>query len=192
MSDTKREPSDPVAWQYRYIDPDEGPSSWVDCPRSDVDIYRASKRYEVRGLVPADTIARLEQELEDERTPSWWKLMAHLDKVYPEWLIPVGPDRPDRDPGPRIVTLIRLLDAERKRAEAAEKIATAADTAKSIDFYQGGAIRDAAGNVIDGYDPRAVVRSFSGATYHGPSVREALLEFYAAEHVPDPDDAPHA
>jgi hypothetical protein len=47
------QPADPVAWQWRYIDPDEGPSIWVACEKPDAVAYGENSRYEVRPLYAA-------------------------------------------------------------------------------------------------------------------------------------------
>jgi hypothetical protein len=44
---------------------------------------------------------------------SWAGLMDLLDEHWPEDVFPTVPDREDRDPGARIVSLLRWLDAER-------------------------------------------------------------------------------
>lgn len=54
-------------------------------------------------------------EAELDRLHSWAGLMELLDEHYPADLIPTAPDDPARDAGPRIVSLIRRVDA----AEAA-------------------------------------------------------------------------
>jgi hypothetical protein len=45
---------------------------------------------------------------------SWDFLMALLDKHYPADVFPTLPDDDRRDPGPRIVSLIRYLDEARR------------------------------------------------------------------------------
>jgi hypothetical protein len=45
---------------------------------------------------------------------SWDFLMALLNEHYPDDVFPTMEDRTDRDPGPRIVSLIRHLDAARR------------------------------------------------------------------------------
>lgn len=45
-----------------------------------------------------------------EELMSWDFLMLLLDQHYPESLFPTLEDRNDRDPGPRIVSLIRVID----------------------------------------------------------------------------------
>lgn len=44
---------EPAAWQMRRIDPEEGPSVWVDCHKSDVLIMATRKNYELRFLYAA-------------------------------------------------------------------------------------------------------------------------------------------
>lgn len=48
-----------------------------------------------------------------EAITSWDVLMELLDKHYPADVFPTMADTPNRDPGPRIVSLIRHLDAAR-------------------------------------------------------------------------------
>lgn len=52
-----------------------------------------------------------------ERLHSWDGLMSLLDEYYPESTFPTEPDCDDRDAGPRIVSLIRHLSAERAEVE---------------------------------------------------------------------------
>lgn len=62
---------------------------------------------------------------------TWDGLLSILDKHYPADIFPTLPDRVDRDPGPRIVSLIRALSAavaERDRlAAAGERVREALD-----------------------------------------------------------------
>lgn len=57
---------------------------------------------------PAEQIASLEDAL--NRLHSWDGLMHLLDEHWPAEVFPTLPDREGRDPGPRIVSLIRALD----------------------------------------------------------------------------------
>lgn len=82
----------------------------MDRHRCDEQAERAYRRAE-----------RAEAEL--DRLHSWAGLMELLDEHYPADLIPTAPDDPARDTGPRIVSLIRRVDAaeaaiERVRAQA--------------------------------------------------------------------------
>lgn len=54
-------------------------------------------------------IAELEAEV--ERFHSWAGLMSILDERYPEGIFPTEDDHQGRDSGPRIVSLLRRLDA---------------------------------------------------------------------------------
>jgi len=68
-------------------------------------------------------IAALEAELEDSVHRGWDGLLTILTDIYPASIFGgVDDDWQDetRDLGPRLVTLARHLDAERKRAEQAE------------------------------------------------------------------------
>lgn len=51
-----------------------------------------------------------------EELPAWDVLMSILDKTYPVSVFPTLPDDPDRDPGPRIVSLIRRINEIREAA----------------------------------------------------------------------------
>ena len=76
---------------------------------------------------PAVVLALIER-VEDSVPKSWSGLMALLDEYYSEDAFPTMDDSPHRDPGPRIVSLIRHLDRARverdaliERAEKAER-----------------------------------------------------------------------
>lgn len=56
-----------------------------------------------RSLVP-ELIAEV------ERLHSWGGLMSLLDEHYPEDIFPTLPDTSNRDPGPRIISLIRRIN----------------------------------------------------------------------------------
>jgi hypothetical protein len=58
---------------------------------------------DVAGIIVPELIAEL------ERLHSWDGLMSLLDEHWPEDIFPTMDDRPDRDPGPRIVSLARRL-----------------------------------------------------------------------------------
>lgn len=60
-----------------------------------------------RSLVP-------ELVAEVERLHSWDGLMSLVDEHYPESIFPTTEDREDRDMGPRIVSLLRQLNAARE------------------------------------------------------------------------------
>lgn len=46
---------------------------------------------------------------------SWRQLMALVDEMYPEDVFPVLPDDPNRDPGPRTLSLLRRLAVARRQ-----------------------------------------------------------------------------
>lgn len=52
---------------------------------------------------------------EVERLHSWDGLMALLDEHWPDDIFPTLPDREDRDPGARIVSLLRWVDRLRSK-----------------------------------------------------------------------------
>jgi len=45
-----------------------------------------------------------------EKLTSWRGLMTFLDEHYPESVFPTAEDRPDRDLGPRIISLVRTVN----------------------------------------------------------------------------------
>ena len=53
-------------------------------------------------------------EAEVERLHSWDGLMGLLDERWPDDIFPTLPDDNRRDPGPRIVSLLRWLASERE------------------------------------------------------------------------------
>ena len=57
----------------------------------------------------SNLVTALIRELE-----TWDTLMHILDSVYPATVFPTLPDIPDRDPGPRIVSLLRTINEIRK------------------------------------------------------------------------------
>jgi hypothetical protein len=70
----------------------------------------------------ADAVEELTAE--NERLHSWDGLMSILDEHYPADLIPTTyDDDPARDPGPRIVSLIRSVSELRTQLEAVRKYA---------------------------------------------------------------------
>lgn len=76
--------------------------------------------------------------------------------------------------------LVDAPDAERYR-----KIAIAVMCCRSIKFNEGGPVYDAAGCVMDSFDPEAVIVAGSGQRYVADSIEAALLEMYRAEFEPD-------
>jgi len=78
-------------------------------------------------------IARLTDALEfvtdNYVLKSWSGLFEILNEAYPEDVFLTLPNNESRDSGPRIISLIRLLDRERTRAEVAESRLEAATVA---------------------------------------------------------------
>lgn len=71
----------------------------------------------------ADLISLAEsQAAEIQRLHSWDGLMSILDGHYRESVFPTEADNPDRDPGPRIISLIRNLDRRTKQLAAIREI----------------------------------------------------------------------
>lgn len=75
------------------------------------------------GKVPALAFAEVARAImpelvaEIERLHSWDGLMELLDEHWPEDIFPTLPDTDKRDPGPRIVSLLRMVDQLRQSAE---------------------------------------------------------------------------
>lgn len=83
-----------------------------------------------REAVPALLDALDAADAELDRLHSWRGLMELLDEHYPEDIFPTGPDSAGRDFGPRIVSLMRNLDAVRaERDEALAAIERVRDRA---------------------------------------------------------------
>lgn len=75
-----------------------------DCGDGDCILAERRRNRALAALVP-------ELVAEIRRLHSWDGLMSILDQHYRESVFPTLPDDPDRDPGPRIISLIRNLDA---------------------------------------------------------------------------------
>lgn len=91
---------------------------------------------DIAADVQSAAAAIRELHAEDEHLHSWDGLMELLDEHFPEDLIPTRDDDPYRDPGPRIVSLIRRLDAALARIAAADAEITATDL-ESVEALQG-------------------------------------------------------
>lgn len=63
-----------------------------------------------------------EAQAENERMHSWDGLMALLDEHWPADIFPTMDDREDRDPGPRIVSLIRWVEQLRAHSAHLERL----------------------------------------------------------------------
>lgn len=74
--------------------------------------------------------------------------------------------------------------AELAAMERYRKISTAAMCCHKIEFNHGGPVYDAAGGIMDSFDPEATVVSGSGQRFHAETIEAALLEMYAAEFEP--------
>jgi hypothetical protein len=74
-------------------------------------IAQADGGYEPNGgdLILADAVIR--------ELSSWDVLMHILDYNYPATVFPTLPDNSDRDPGPRIVSLLRTINEIRKSTD---------------------------------------------------------------------------
>lgn len=92
------------------------PDTWMDgCVQHHRDdVYAAA-----RALVDVwRALPELLDKLEDSVPKSWDGLMMLLDEAYPDDIFPTQDDRPDRDCGPRIVSLVRHLDEARQELAA--------------------------------------------------------------------------
>lgn len=85
--------------------------------KSDVDgQFIAHAREDIPALV--DEVERLREEMDGMVSRDWRGLMAILEDIYPEDIFPTMADDPKRDAGPRIVSLLRVVDELRKRLRA--------------------------------------------------------------------------
>lgn len=87
--------------------------------------YGPSLRYTDAIRSAADTIEQLQKQVEKLQT--WDGLMGTLDKLYPEDVVPTLPDSETRDPGARIVSLLRKV--EKLRAELTSRTAQTTSSA---------------------------------------------------------------
>lgn len=71
----------------------------------------------LRDLSDHNFEAAAQLQTEIERLHTWDGLMSVLNEHYWESVFPTLPDDPDRDPGPRIVSLIRTVDGLRAEVE---------------------------------------------------------------------------
>lgn len=83
----------------------------------------------VGDLVAGDVV---DAAAEVERLHSWDGLMELLNEHWPDDIFPTAADREGRDPGPRIVSLLRWLDLARGDAVAALEQAAWAITAELV------------------------------------------------------------
>ena len=81
-------------------------------------------------------IARLTDALEfvtdNYVLKAWSSIFEILDEAYPEDVFLTLPDNESRDSGLRIISLIRLLDRERTRAQVAESRLVSASTSDDM------------------------------------------------------------
>ena len=75
----------------------------------DVPTWDAPEDANARFVAAARTLLP-ELTAELERLHTWDGLMSLLDEHWPDDIFPTMADREDRDPGPRIVSLIRTVD----------------------------------------------------------------------------------
>lgn len=73
----------------------------------DEDIGMAARSAEIARHVALDHAPQLVAEI--RRLHTWDGLMSLLDEHYPVDIFPTEPDRDDRDPGPRIISLLRTV-----------------------------------------------------------------------------------
>ena len=70
------QPAEPVAWQQRYIDKEEGPSTWQSCSDRDAAILSGRKDYELRRLYAAPPAPAAVPPLTDEQICYLWSWSA--------------------------------------------------------------------------------------------------------------------
>lgn len=68
-------------------------------------------------------VADLEDQMEHMVSKDWPGLAEILHHCYPEDVFPTLEDNPARDLGPRVVSLLRLLDRERAKVARVEALA---------------------------------------------------------------------
>lgn len=74
------------------------------------------------ALALLDELERLREEMDSMVPKDWHGLMAILEDIYPEGIFPTMADDPKRDAGPRIVSLIRVVDELQARLDAVEAL----------------------------------------------------------------------
>lgn len=79
------------------------------------DISMAQRSAEMTRHVALDHAPQLVAEI--RRLHTWDGLMSLLDEHYPVDIFPTEPDRDDRDPGPRIISLLRTVSELRGAAQ---------------------------------------------------------------------------
>lgn len=132
-----------------------------------------------QALSDADLIAHAPTDLaalcdEVERLHSWDGLLSLLDEHWPEDIFPTKDDDPGRDPGPRVVSLLRALDAEKNRADAAE--AAIARVRELIDVWRSRAKEIAI--TEDGALPYGIRRGYNIAADRKAAMAKAWDEGY--------------
>lgn len=100
---------------------------WSRTPGVTIEVWDglvdAEDDYRNAPQLVADLISLAEsQAAEIQRLHSWDGLMSILDGHYRESVFPTEADNPDRDPGPRIISLIRNLDRRTKQLAAIREI----------------------------------------------------------------------
>ena len=65
-------------------------------------------------------VERLREEMDGMVNKDWHGLMAILEDIYPEDTFPTMADDPERDAGPRIISLLRVVDGLRRRLDDVE------------------------------------------------------------------------
>jgi hypothetical protein len=99
---------------------------------------------------------------EVERLHTWAGLMSLLDdEHYPASVFPTEEDRDERDPGPRIISLIRQLDEARNEVERLK-----ARCERLVNYWPDGRCRYCSGR-FDGSRPHAMYcRLYEGPLTH--------------------------
>ena len=73
-----------------------------------------------------------------DRLHSWAGLMSLLDEHWPETIFPTMVDDPARDPGPRIVSLLRQIDRYRDLEKGLRKCIKSESAADELDRLRDG------------------------------------------------------
>ena len=89
--------------------------------RADTESGKRQDKVDARFIAQARTLVP-ELVAEVEKLHSWDGLMSLLDEHWPDDIFPTTEDREDRDPGPRIVSLLRRVDMLQKRVQGLESL----------------------------------------------------------------------
>lgn len=175
------EKTTPGPWGLTY-GPNERTRLWSDADGYTDDVIALDPTTE-RGkphpdmafiaAVDPSTLLALLDALDDSVPKSWAGLLEILEDAYPEYIFPTLADDPGRDAGPRIISLIRELDATRARlAETEAAIARVRELALPTGLEDTRAREDYlwASDILralDGDERCAACGTDGGSDYHG-------------------------